>query len=169
MVEDGGAHDIVFSVSRSTNTITFFLGITALSFMFNLLSIYLTMFLHICHLSDGKIMSSQVHEDVSKFPMNAYGPVTLGCVAYPDEVPMSQRVGSYMYPGIIGEYSNIVIHTDTSPPFTERYVSTGFNEEYGYGSCVPYSLDLVDEGLCANYNDIGDPIYVTPHGFPVRL
>jgi hypothetical protein len=113
-------------------------------------------------------MSSHVHE-VSKFPLNAYGPVILGCVPYPDEVPMSQRLGHYFTPGIIGEYSNIVIHTDTSPPFTERYVTTGFNEEYGYGNCVPYSLDLVDEGLCANFNDIDDPIYVTPHGFPVRL
>jgi hypothetical protein len=80
---------------------------------------------------------------------------------------MSQRTSPFIQPGIIGELSNIVIHTDTSLPITEPFVAFQFNEKYGYGKCVPYSLDLVDEGVCQNYNTIGDPIYLTPQGFTV--
>ncbi len=120
-------------------------------------------------MTDGKIMSSRFYEEVPRFPRHAKGPVTLGCVPWPDDVPMSQRagMGRFIQPGIIGELSNIVINTDTSLPITENFVAFEFNEKHGYGKCVPYSLDLVDEGICQNYNTIGDPVYLTPQGFTV--
>jgi hypothetical protein len=66
---------------------------------------------------------------------------------------------------IIGKVSNIHIETDAALPYEDALVVTSFNEQ-GYGTCEPYSLKMVDKGLCADFVSIGDPIYVNPQRWP---
>ncbi len=59
---------------------------------------------------------------------------------------------------------NAYIDTCNRLPYQEMYKVVGFNER-GYGSCIGYSDGLVDQGLCGDFFETGDPICMPPQRF----
>jgi hypothetical protein len=90
-----------------------------------------------------------------EIPTFAIGKVYLGAVLIPR---------GYL-PGFIGRMKHAYIDTDNRLPYQDKYkVAAGFNER-GYGSCVGYSDGLVDQGLCRDFYETGDSIFVPSQRF----
>ncbi len=133
---DGGLHEIAVSISRKSHTITYYL--------------------------DQKIMSTHTYVldngyGSGKMPTFAVGKVFLGAVH------ISWEDWPYA-PGFIGRMKNAYIETDNRLPYQDMYKVVGFNER-GYGSCIGYNNDLVDQGLCGDFYQPNDPIFMPPQRF----
>jgi hypothetical protein len=136
MFADGGLHEIAISISRKSHAITFYL--------------------------DQKIMSthSYIYDNYygsKDMPTFAIGKVYLGAAH------ILWKDGRYL-PGFIGRMKNAYIDTDDRLPYQDMYKVLGFNER-GYGSCIGYSDGLVDQGLCGNFYQTDDPIFMPPQRF----
>jgi hypothetical protein len=109
---------------------------------------------------DQKIMStdSYVYDngETIAMPMFAVGKIFMG--AFPN--------GNRYQPGFIGRMKNAYIETDKRLPYKDKYKVVGFNER-GYGSCIGYSDDLADQGLCRDFNNPDDPIFMPPQRFSI--
>jgi hypothetical protein len=132
---DGGLHEIAVSISRKSHSITYYL--------------------------DQKLLSTRTYvsdygDGSGEMPTFAVGKVFLG----------AEHIPSSMYrPGFIGRIKNAYIETDNRLPYQDMYkVVVGFNER-GYGSCIGYSDGLVDQGLCGDFYQTDDPIFMPPQRF----
>jgi hypothetical protein len=138
MFADGGLHEIAVSISRKSHTITFYLD----QRIMNTIS-------YVSGNGDGSIEIDM--------PTFAVGKVFLGAVNIP--------IHDYPYrPGFVGRMKNAYIDTDNRLPYQDIYQVVGFNER-GYGSCIGYSNGLVDQGLCGDFYETDDPIYMPPQRF----
>jgi hypothetical protein len=106
---------------------------------------------------DQKIMSttSYVYDEIP-MPMFATGKILVG--AFPN--------GNQ--PSFIGRMRNAYIETDERLPYKDKYKVVGFNER-GYGSCIGYSYHLADQGVCKDFNEPNDPIFMPPQRFTVVI
>jgi hypothetical protein len=109
---------------------------------------------------DQKIMSTHTYVSDNgvyrgEMPTFAIGKVFLGAV----DTPKGYQAG------FMGRMKNAYIETDNRLPYQDKYqVVVGFNER-GYGSCIGYSDELVDQGLCRDFYQTDDPIFMPPQRF----
>jgi hypothetical protein len=136
MFADGGVHEVAVSISRKSHTVTFYL--------------------------DQKIMSTHsymydIYFGSIELPTFAIGKVSLGAALIPTK---NWRYTS----GFIGRMKNACIDTDNRLAYQDMYKVVGFNE-LGYGSCIGYSDGLVDQGICGDFYQTDDPIFMPPQRF----
>jgi hypothetical protein len=133
---DGDLHEIAVSITRKSHAITFYL--------------------------DQKIMSTHSYADDNGYssgemPTFATGKVFLGAAHIP------WKDWRYL-PGFIGKMKNAYVDTDNRLPYQDMYKVVGFNER-GYGSCIGYSDGLVDQGLCGDFYETDELIFMSPQRF----
>jgi hypothetical protein len=138
MFADGGLHEIAVSISRKSHTITFYL--------------------------DQSIMSTDMNTHTYVYDIGygngemftlAVGKVFLGAL----DTPLG-----YFGQSFIGRMKHAYIETDNRLPYQKMHQVVGFNER-GYESCIGYSDGLVDQGLCGEFYETDDPIFMPPQRF----
>jgi hypothetical protein len=152
MFANGGLHEIAVSISRKSHafTFTFYLDQKIMS-------------TRTCVYDNG--YSNDCEKPFLDFFLNVLGigptlaiaKISLGAAHIP--------WNDWRYvPGFIGRMRNAYIETDNRLPYQDMYKVVGFNER-GYGSCIGYSDSLVDQGLCGDFYQPNDPIFMTPQRF----